>query len=172
MLWELEPAHTRIDFSVGDILHKVHGSFQLRRGAVHFDPDGGKASGEIVVDVTSGDTGGGARDRRMHKEILQSDLYPEAVFTPDSVEGRLSTQGTSEVDIHGRFRIHGSEHDLTLHTQVQVNGVGMTARSQFVVPYSKWGMKNPSTFLLRVSDHVDMDLHAAGTLAGGAAADR
>jgi hypothetical protein len=29
----------------------------------------------------------------------------------------------------------------------------------------KWGLKNPSTFILRVSDKVNIDVHAVGHLA-------
>jgi hypothetical protein len=32
------------------------------------------------------------------------------------------------------------------------------------VPYASWGMKNPSTLFLKVSESVDIDLTAAGTL--------
>jgi hypothetical protein len=32
------------------------------------------------------------------------------------------------------------------------------------VPFVKWGLKNPSTFILRVSDNVDVDVHASGQL--------
>jgi hypothetical protein len=28
------------------------------------------------------------------------------------------------------------------------------------VPYVKWGMKNPSTFILRVNDKVQISIHA------------
>src|SRR5262249_54960570 len=64
---DLDPAHTEIHFSLGDVLHKVQGTFQLKRGTLRFDPATGKAGGEIVIDVTSGDTGNAGRDRRMHK---------------------------------------------------------------------------------------------------------
>jgi len=33
------------------------------------------------------------------------------------------------------------------------------------VPYIQWGLKNPSLLFLRVNDHVDIDLRAAGSAA-------
>ncbi len=63
----LAPESTQVKWTLGDVLHTVHGTFQLRRGEMIFDNETGKASGEIVVDVTSGESGNGARDGRMHK---------------------------------------------------------------------------------------------------------
>ena len=36
----------------------------------------------MVIDIPSGISGNGSRDKRMLKEILESQKYPEAVFTP------------------------------------------------------------------------------------------
>jgi hypothetical protein len=34
------------------------------------------------------------------------------------------------------------------------------------IPYIKWGLKNPSTFILRASDKVEIDIHAVGQVLG------
>jgi len=34
----------------------------------------------------------------------------------------------------------------------------------FTIPYAKWGMKNPSTLFLKVSDTVEIDLAAVGNV--------
>jgi hypothetical protein len=39
----------------------------------------------------------------------------------------------------------------------------------FVVPYVAWGLKNPSTLFLRVSDKVNIDINAAGRLTSATA---
>jgi polyisoprenoid-binding protein YceI len=159
---ELDPARTEIHFTLGDPLHTIRGTFQLKRGTIRFDPATGKAGGEVIVDVASGDSGGRARDRRMHKDILQSDRFPEASFAPDRIEGRINPEGESKLDIHGLFTIHGAAHEVTLHSQVQMKGGEVSASTHFSIPYVKWGMKNPSTFVLRVADHVEIDLNAVG----------
>jgi polyisoprenoid-binding protein YceI len=153
MSLDLDPAKTDVQFTLHDVLHTVHGTFKLKKGSVHWDPDSGKASGEIIVDVTSGASGSDARDRRMHKEILESQRYPEATFTPDRVDG--------ETDVHGVFKIHGADHELTLHFQVERAGDRYTASTHFVIPYVQWGMKDPSNFLLGVEKTVEMDIKIA-----------
>lgn len=153
---QLDPAQTTTEFTLHDVLHTVHGTFKLKRGAIQLDPSTGRASGEIVIDVASGDSGSAARDRRMHKDILESAKYPEAVFVPDRIDGALAPEGTSQVDAHGLFKIHGAEHELTMHLEVQANAGQYTASAHFTIPYVKWGMKNPSNFLLKVDDHVEM----------------
>jgi polyisoprenoid-binding protein YceI len=155
---DLDPAQTEIQFTLHDVLHTVHGTFKLKRGSIHFDPDSGQASGEIVVDVTSGASGSDARDGRMHKEILESQRFPEAVFIPEHIDGKLAIQGPSQIDVRGVFKIHGADHPLTLHFEVQRAGDPYTASTHFVIPYVQWGMKNPSNFMLRVDKTVDMDI--------------
>jgi polyisoprenoid-binding protein YceI len=157
-----DPSRTKIDFTLGDVLHTVHGTFKLESGVIRFDPGTGKASGSIVVDATSGDSGSGVRDRRMNKNILESDRYPEIVFTPESVTGTISAEGTTQIQVHGVFRIHGADHQMTLPFQVQTETGRVTADTRFSLPYVKWGMKNPSTFLLKVNETVDISIHAAG----------
>ncbi len=49
----------------------------------------GKAVGEIVIDPQSGESGSQARDQRIHRNILESDRYPEISFVPDRVSRAL-----------------------------------------------------------------------------------
>ena len=158
--FDLDPSKTQIDFTLHDPLHTVHGTFALKRGSMQLDADTGKASGEMVIDVPSGISGNGSRDKRMHKEILESQKYPEAVFIPDHVRGMIAPEGTSEIDVHGNFQIHGADHEMTIHFQVQANGSQYIATGHFLIPYVQWGMKNPSNFLLKVNDTVEIDLRA------------
>jgi len=142
----------------------VHGTFQLKHGALQLDPASGKLSGEIVVDATSGESGSGMRDRKMHKEVLESDRYPEIAFRPDKVEGSVARQGKSSVKVHGMFTIHGVDREITVPADVEMSADHWSAAVHFTVPYAKWGMKNPSTLFLRADDSVEIDLMAAGSL--------
>ncbi|MGA2375133.1 MAG: YceI family protein [Candidatus Sulfotelmatobacter sp.] len=162
--FQLDPQHTTINFTLSDALHTVHGTFRLKQGVLRLDAASGKVAGEIVVDAKSGESGSGMRDHKMHREILESDRYPEIVFRPDRIDGSVALQGKSSVRVHGIFGIHGSDHELTVPAEVEVFPDHWTATLHFVVPYASWGMKNPSTLFLRVGESVDIDLTTSGTV--------
>jgi polyisoprenoid-binding protein YceI len=158
----LEKGEAKIEFSLGSTLHTVHGTFALKNSSIHFDPASGKISGTIVVDATSGESGNSGRDSRMHREILESAMFPEIIFMPTQITGAVAASGTSKVDVSGRFRLHGKEHDLTLPVEVVADGQKLQVAIHFVIPYVEWGLKNPSNFLLHASDKVDVEIHATG----------
>ncbi len=166
----LDPAQTKIEWTLGDVLHTVHGTFKLKSGNVAFDPKTGDASGQIVVDATSGESGNRTRDGKMQKEILESGRYPEIVFLAKHVTGKVPAQGDSTLQVQGIFRIHGGDHDMTLSIPVQADGSRATATTNFDVPYEAWGMKNPSTLFLKVENKVEISISAVGTVSTGATA--
>jgi polyisoprenoid-binding protein YceI len=159
----VDPARTSVNFTLADVLHSVHGTFRLKHGGLHLEAGSGTLSGELVVDARSGDSGSGMRDRKMHKEILESSAYPEISFRPDRVEGAVTNPGKSSVRVHGIFRIHGVDREITVPAEVEMSPDRWSATVHFTVPYAKWGMKNPSTLFLRVNDTVEIDLAAGGT---------
>jgi polyisoprenoid-binding protein YceI len=161
---EFDPATTHIEWTLNSLLHTIHGTFALKGGTIHFDPVSGKAGGELVVDATSGESGSGPRDHRMHKEILESRRYTEITFLPERVEGKVDLAGTSRIQVHGQFNIHGVSHAFVLPVETSVSQGKLTATSSFGVPYIQWGMKNPTTLFLKVGDTVQIAIKAAGRL--------
>lgn len=160
--FELDPAQTKINFTVDSTLHTVHGTFQLKRGRIQFDSATGQAAGELVVDSGSGQSGSDGRDKRMHKEILESQKYSDIIFTPQHVKGTVAVDGKSQIDVDGLLTLHGQARPITLTVYLDLQGGSGSADCTFEVPYLKWGMKNPSTFILRVKDKVDLHVHAVG----------
>lgn len=152
----IDPAQTKVEFTLGSLLHTVHGDFKLKRGTLRFEPQSGKMSGELVVDAASGESGSPARDKRMHAAILESAKYPEIVFRPDRVDGKVAPEGRSEVQVHGVFAIHGVEHEMFVPATIGAADGQYNVTVNFEVPYVKWGMKNPSTLMLRVNDKVEI----------------
>ena|ERR1700721_113523 len=159
---QIDPVQTKIEFSLGGSMHTVHGKFTVKSGMIRFELSSGKMDGAIVVDATSGDSGNGGRDARMHREILESAKYPEIIFTPMRMTGVIAPEGSSKVAVSGKIRLHGQDHELTLPVDVNSDGKNLQIATHIDIPYVQWGLKNPSNFFLRVSDVVAMDIHAMG----------
>jgi polyisoprenoid-binding protein YceI len=163
---QLDPARTAVHFTLKTSLHTVHGTFQLKSGKVSFDPQTKKVSGLLVVDATSGESGNSGRDSKMHKEILESQKYPEITFAPLEVEGDVPPQGDSQLQVKGTFRIHGQDHVIVIPVALHSAGTELTLDTDFSITYLSWGLKNPSTFILRASDMVQLSIHGVGHWAG------
>jgi polyisoprenoid-binding protein YceI len=161
---ELNTDITKVNFTLDDVLHTVHGTFKLRKGDLWFDPSSGKAGGTLVVNGASGDSGSHARDSRMNKRILESDIYPEITFTPEHIEGKVNLSGHSGFKLQGIFTIHGTRHDLTMSVKTDIDANHLAATADFDVPYVSWGLKNPSTLFLRVNDIVRIEINAVGEM--------
>ncbi|HEV8493665.1 MAG TPA: YceI family protein [Candidatus Angelobacter sp.] len=161
----LDPAQTKVNFTVDSTLHTVHGEFHLKRGSIQFDNATGQASGELVVDAASGQSGNDGRDKKMHKDILESPKYSDIVFTPQHIKGAVAAEGKSQIEVEGMLTMHGKSKPAILPLEVQLQGGSGTADGSFTVKYQEWGMKNPGTFILHVSDKVQIHIHAAGSMA-------
>jgi polyisoprenoid-binding protein YceI len=165
----LDAEKTTVSFALEATLHAVHGTFRLKSGAIRFDPSTGAANGPVVIDATSGQTWNKRRDHTMHKDVLQSDRYPEITFTPTRVIGTVTSRGDSSVQVEGVIRLLGTDHAITLPFQVQADGSELRATTQFTVPYVSWGLKHPSNFFLHVADKVELSIAASGKLTSAAA---
>jgi polyisoprenoid-binding protein YceI len=164
MALHFDPAATTIRWTLKDLLHTVHGTFRLKDGLVTLDETTGVAEGEIIVETASGESGNGARDGRMQKDVLESAKYPEAIFHPQKVTGIVRDGQTQNVTVEGTFTIHGVDHPLFLQVKTTLNGNVLIAKTNFIVPYVAWGMKDPSTLMLRVGKTVQVDVDARATL--------
>ena len=164
LVFAIDPKQSAVNWTLGSSLHTVHGTFALKNGSLQLDPATGKASGEIVVDATSGNSGNDGRDKKMHREVLDSGKFGEIIFRPVNIRGKLETQGDSTVQIHGTFVLHGGEHELTVPAQANLSGNHWTGSANFSVPFIDWGLKNPSTWLLKVDHSVSVELELKGTV--------
>ncbi|MBV9295021.1 MAG: YceI family protein [Acidobacteriaceae bacterium] len=167
---ELDPGKTEVAFVLSDVLHTVHGTFRLKEGHVSLNPETNAMKGEIVVDAASGSSGSNARDKRMARDILEAQRFPEIRFSPSASVGSIAPSGVSDLQITGLFLIHGHAHNITIPMHVQISQDQVTATGKFFVPYVEWGMKNPSNFLLKVNDKVEIDLNAVGHIQRGSVA--
>jgi polyisoprenoid-binding protein YceI len=162
--FRIDPERTSVEFELGATLHTVHGAFRVAHGEIRFDPQGGAASGRVVVDATSGDTGRPRRDRAMHGKVLESATHPEIVFEPQALQGELDASGSGRVELRGTLEVRGERHEVSLPAEVTRDGERLDVACTFVVPYVEWGLHDPSTFVLRVEKQVTVTIRARGRL--------
>lgn len=160
----VDPAQSKVNYTLDTTLHTVHGTFALKRGTIRIEPDG-KAGGEIVADAASGQSGDSSRDKKMHKDVLESAKFGEVVFRPDSVDGKFPASGAVSVRMHGKFVLHGSEHEVDVPVRGEINGDRWRGTGTFKIPYVEWGLKSPSNFILKADPVVEVELELVGTVA-------
>jgi polyisoprenoid-binding protein YceI len=157
----LTPGQTAIRWTLGTTLHTVHGTFKLKDGAFRVDPVTGDASGALVVDAASGESGDGARDKHMRNDVLESAQYPTITFHPKHVSGKVDLAHASSVTLDGMLNLHGADHPLKITVDLKPTGSGVALAAHFTVPYVAWGMKDPSRAIFRVDKQVTLDVDAS-----------
>ena len=160
----LDPDKSEVHWTLDTTLHTVHGTFKFKSGQLQFDPNSGKAAGEIIVAATSGDSGNDGRDKKMHSEVLESSRFQDIVFKADRVEGKVAPSGNSKVLVHGVLTLHGADHEFGVPVQAELAGDRWTATTKFTIPFLKWGLKNPSSWLLKVKPDVNLEITMTGSV--------
>ncbi len=163
-MFELDPAQTKIEFTLPGTIRAVHGTFKLKSGTIRFNRATGKAGGSVDVDMTSEESDNVSLDRKILGEVLETRKYPEAAFIPAHIDGRLEAEGESAFQLSGTFKLHGIEHDFMVETTVTRKGDQLTAATQFQIPYVDWGMRNPGGVLFRVSNQVEINIKTVGRI--------
>jgi polyisoprenoid-binding protein YceI len=161
------PDASQVAFTLGGTGHRVQGTFHVQKGSIDFDPSAQKISGSLIVAASSGNSGEPSRDKKMNTDVLDTEHFAEVTFAPNSYQGTLATSGDSTIQVSGTFTLHGTAHDLTLPMQIHMDGTSLTAKGHFTVPYVKWGLKDPSIFILKVAKEVDIDLTLSGQVTRG-----
>jgi polyisoprenoid-binding protein YceI len=161
---ELDAAASTAAFTLGATLHTVHGEMPITAGRLRFDPDGGEASGEVVLDARGAVTGDDKRDEKMHDEVLRSGEFPRLVFRLERVEGALPADGSGELRLVGSLELLGEAHDVVIPASVSRHGDTVEGHAEVSVPYVAWGLEDPSVFVLRVDKEILVELDVRGTL--------
>ena len=164
---DLDPERTRLPFQLKATMHTVHGEAHLASGWLRVDPLTAAASGEIVVEAATADTGNASRDKKMHRKVLESDDHPTIVLRPTRVEGPLDRGGAVDVVLVGKFELLGTPHEVSIPISLQLDGAEFSGSASFTIPYVEWGLEDPSTFVLRVAKEVLVTVETEGTLIVG-----
>ncbi len=162
----VDPNASQVAWSLGGNGHHVTGTFHVQAGSIDFDRTAHTISGSVIVAAGSGNSGEPSRDKKMNKDVLDVEHYAEITFVPQKYDGSIAPTGDSTILVSGTFTLHGTPHELTVPMQIHIEAGNLTAKTHFVVPYVKWGLKDPSVFILKVAREVDIDLTLTGKVTG------
>ena len=160
----VNPDASKVAFALGGNTHHVDGTFHVQSGSIDYDRSAQTISGSVIVAAGSGNSGDQGRDKKMNSDVLDVAHFADVSFVPKSYQGTIPASGDFTIQVTGVFTLHGTPHDLTAPMQIHIEGTALTAKTHFTVPYVQWGLKDPSIFILKVANVVDIDLTLTGSL--------
>lgn len=141
-------------------------------GQVVFDADGGidAAGSRIVVQAATLRTDSDRRDGYVRNRTLQTDIYPEVVFIPQSIEwqdpppGEL--RGTLDFTIAGDLTVKDQTRPVTWDATAEFNDDGsVTGFASVQFTFDDFGMDKPSVaIVLSVEDEILLELDFIGMM--------
>jgi polyisoprenoid-binding protein YceI len=114
--WNVDSAHTEINFSVRHFFTPVTGSFDQYEVNLNFDPDHPEQSTvDVRIDVASVNTGNTKRDNHLRSgDWFEAEKFPYITFKSQSVEKTAPDQLVAS----GKLTIKGVDHDVQLNVNL------------------------------------------------------
>jgi polyisoprenoid-binding protein YceI len=158
-----------VSFTSKAAIVKFVGRTGKLEGEARLDPaDISKASGKVIVDLASLDTGIGLRNDHM-RGALEVEKYPKAVFSFNAIkvpgnklvaDKPVKGTATGEMTIHGKARTITVPVELTLLPQQDPNyraGDWVHVASSFKLKVTDYGVQLPKgVFGLKVAEEMEI----------------
>ena len=92
----------------------------------------------------------------MHKEVLETEKYPEIIFETSRVAATKTGDGEYRADISGTLNLHGVTKNHTITANLSVKGDILRATGSFALRQTDYGIKPVSAVAgaLKVKDEV------------------
>jgi polyisoprenoid-binding protein YceI len=109
--YQIDPAHTTVEFVARHMLSKVRGSFRDFSGTITVS-DAPEDSGiEVEVDTASVTTGSEQRDQHLHSsDFFEVETHPKMTFTSTA----FRPTGGTEFEVDGELTVKGATRPVTL----------------------------------------------------------
>ena len=148
-MWELDPAHTTIEFAVKHMMFTtVRGRFTKFSGTVRVDErDPERSDVDVDIDAASIDTGVADRDTHLRSaDFLDVENHPRITFRSTDVKGAHAKAG-DRFTVTGELDIRGQALPVTLEVTFAGAGKdpwgqqrgGFEARAE--IDRREWGLK-------------------------------
>ncbi len=149
---------SEVAFRMRTTWHDVDGRAPIRIGSVHAQGDlFENARVWIEIDAAAMETGNTRRDRKMHEEVMGTGTWPLIRFasTRPAVVTLRDAQRTV-LECAGTLEIRGRSREVTLAITVVPAEGGWRATGDHEVSLEAFGIPDPSIFLNRVRDAVQV----------------
>lgn len=135
--WEVDPAASRLAFSVRQGTQTIEGGFARWNAAIRFDPADLAGSGvEVTVDLSSLATGDPERDRQTRApELFDLARFPEARYRTLAFRPR----GGDTYEVEAELTLKGVTRPLTHPVTITIEGERATARGEVVLDRRAFG---------------------------------
>lgn len=135
---------------------KIRGESDKATGQIEMEKS---SAGSITVPIDSIKTGIDMRDHHMREKYLESAKFPEAILKFKDLSLK---EGDSSVEIPAVFKIHGVEKPVNIKTNVHVDGKTVSAKGNFEIQLSDYGIEIPSYAGIKVADKVEVSAEIKG----------
>jgi polyisoprenoid-binding protein YceI len=97
----------------------------------------------------------------MHKEVLETAKYPEAIFKSTNVSAKKTGENQYEARVEGDLTLHGVTRHILIPTQVIVNGDTLRASGKFEFDRDDYKIKTHSIKwgTIRVDDDMKLSFN-------------
>lgn len=159
MAWNIDPAHTRIGFSVKHMMvSTVRGEFKSYSGSINLDTeDFTRSSVEGEIEVASIETGVADRDNHLRaNDFFDVPNHPKITFKSTRIERKSG----DEYVVYGNLTIRGVTQEVAL--DVETSGIHKNPWGQTVTGFSATGSINRKDFGV----NFNAPLETGGVLVG------
>jgi polyisoprenoid-binding protein YceI len=169
--YEIDPVHSRVEFTIRHMFSKVTGDFGAFTGSVKYDPAApGTSSVTVEIDASSIDTNNDGRDKHLKSaDFFDVAKYPTLHFASNKItpgaEGKLKVEGmltmhgiTKPVVIDAAFL--GSGPDLRGTIRAGFEGSTKLDRKDYGIVWNKT-LDQGGTYL---GDEVTINLQIEGVV--------
>ncbi|MCB9357889.1 MAG: YceI family protein [Calditrichaeota bacterium] len=157
-----------VSFTSDAPLEEIVGKTRMVSGSVSLPDATSPGQAEIHVDMASLDTGLSLRNKHMRENHLETDTYPEAVFTLSALVipgGTLTPGARTEVNVAGTLALHGQTRVIkpSAFLTLAQDGKNLTIESSFSVLLQDYQIKRPEFLVMKLSEEQKIDVKLVAT---------
>lgn len=149
-----------VQYQATDPRETVTGQTSIKTLELNFDPQNLRRSSLVVtLDASKFDSGNGIRDTNARRTVFNSDLYPEIVFSLDTLNADVNdvSEGrTQAIELVGTLDMHGVSKEITVNAEILLEGNRLTTTGAFTVLLSDYEMSRPSFLVWTIEDEVEL----------------